>query len=67
LEFTPAFERSLNEHIEKDKKDRESKAAKNATKTLHAYKLEDYGLDKATVESRFREYIDKYCSPSKGN
>jgi hypothetical protein len=33
----------------------------NAGKEIHAYKLEDYGLNSLSVKAKFADYITAYC------
>jgi hypothetical protein len=66
-EFTPEYQRILEDYLEKNRKQREETRAKLAKKDLkssdklHSYKPEDFGLTKQELcEGPFLEYVKKY-------
>jgi len=58
-EFTPEYEKILEEYIAKNKAEREATKKKTGGKTMHNYSLEEYGMSKSDVDS-LSWYTEKY-------
>lgn len=59
--YTDKYDGLLDEYLAENAAKRKAmKADKGGKKTLHEYRLEDYGLSRAGVEEAFRWYIDRY-------
>ena len=56
IEFTPAIEAAMHEYLTANPKGKHGS---------HSYDLAEYGLSKAGVRERFKDYIESYAIPVK--
>jgi len=64
LPFTCEYQARVKAYLEESNAKRAamaSKGKKGGAKKLHAYSLEDFGLNEDDVAKEFKSYIEKYC------
>jgi len=60
LPYTDAYDRRLDEYLQKSKEERQKIKEKKGSSAVHEYKPEDYGLSAEGLRETFADYISKY-------
>ena len=60
LDFSAKYVSRIDDYLEKNRRERLQKQ-KDASKRLHEYSLNDYGLSVDEVRSQFAKYVAQYC------
>lgn len=60
LPFPKEYEQRIDDYLARNAKNRNNLKKNKKSDELHSYCLEDYGLSKEVVLTRFNNYIERY-------
>lgn len=60
MPYSNEYNQELDTYLAANKAKREAMKAQKSASELHSYSLEEYGLSKAVVHEKFKDYIAKF-------